>query len=278
MTDTTSSGNAESAESADNGADKYMVPALERGLRLLQEFGRGNATLGAPELARRLQLPRATIFRMLNTLEAMGFLQRAEGSNDYRLGLSVLRLGYDYLSTQPLAQLAEPVLQALCERLGFTTNLALLDGTSVVYVARIAPAGAFQGAVRVGSRLPAHATVLGRALLQDMDADQLRELFGGSELPQFSESTPRDVQQLQQLLLQDRERGYAMGEGFYEPGVSSIAAPVRDAQGRIIAGLGMAVAFTEIAPGRMAHWVEQVREAAVELTGHLRTQHPGFLR
>lgn len=278
MTDTTPSGNAESAESADNGADKYMVPALERGLRLLQEFGRGNATLGAPELARRLQLPRATIFRMLNTLEAMGFLQRAEGSNDYRLGLSVLRLGYDYLSTQPLAQLAEPVLQALCERLGFTTNLALLDGTSVVYVARIAPAGAFQGAVRVGSRLPAHATVLGRALLQDMDADQLRELFGGSELPQFSESTPRDVQQLQQLLLQDRERGYAMGEGFYEPGVSSIAAPVRDAQGRIIAGLGMAVAFTEIAPGRMAHWVEQVREAAVELTGHLRTQHPGFLR
>ena len=64
--------------------------------------------------------------------------------------------------------------------------------------------GIFQGAVRVGSRLPAHATVLGRALLQDMDADQLRELFGGSELPQFSESTPRDVQQLQQLLLQDR--------------------------------------------------------------------------
>jgi len=69
-----------------------------------------------------------------------------------------------------------------------------------------------------------------------------------------------------------------MGEGFYEPGVSSIAAPVRDAQGRIVAGLGMAVAFTEIAPGRMADWVEQVRAAADELAGHLRTQHPGFLR
>jgi DNA-binding IclR family transcriptional regulator len=170
------------------------------------------------------------------------------------------------------------VLQSLCDRLGFTTNLALLDGTSVVYVARIAPAGAFQGAVRVGSRLPAHATVLGRALLQDMDAGQLRELFGGSELPQFSESTPRSVDQLLQLLQQDHERGYAMGEGFYEPGVSSIAAPVRDAQGRIVAGLGMAVAFTEIAPGRMAEWVEQVRAAADELAGHLRTQHPGFLR
>ena len=120
--------------------------------------------------------------------------------------------------------------------------------------------------------------MLGRALLQDMDADQLRALFGGSELPQFSESTPRSVEQLLQLLQQDHERGYAMGEGFYEPGVSSIAAPVRDAQGRIVAGLGMAVAFTEIAPGRMADWVEQVRAAADELAGHLRTQHPGFLR
>ena len=267
---------SDTSETLSNDNDRYTVPALERGLRLLACFTPSQPVWSAPDLARTLALPRSTVFRMLTTLEGMGYLQRS--GTEYRLGLAVLRLGYDYLSTQPLAQLAEPVLQSLCDRLGFTTNLALLDGTSVVYVARIAPAGAFQGAVRVGSRLPAHATVLGRALLQDMDADQLRQLFGGSELPQFSESTPRDVQQLQQLLLQDRERGYAMGEGFYEPGVSSIAAPVRDAQGRIIAGLGMAVAFTEIAPGRMAHWVEQVREAAVELTGHLRTQHPGFLR
>src|SRR5256885_10183864 len=109
---------------------------------------------------------------MLTTLENMGYLQRS--GTEYRLGLSVLRLGYDYLSTQPLAQLAEPVLQALCERLGFTTNLALLDGTSVVYVARIAPAGAFQGAVRVGSRLPAHATVLGRALRSEEHTSELQ--------------------------------------------------------------------------------------------------------
>src|SRR5256885_516203 len=212
---------SDTSETLSNDNDRYTVPALERGLRLLACFTPSQPVWSAPDLARTLALPRSTVFRMLTTLENMGYLQRS--GTEYRLGLSVLRLGYDYLSTQPLAQLAEP-------------------------------------------------------LLQDMDADQLRELFGGSELPQFSESTPRDVQQLQQLLLQDRERGYAMGEGFYEPGVSSIAAPVRDAQGRIIAGLGMAVAFTEIAPGRMAHWVEQVREAAVELTGHLRTQHPGFLR
>lgn len=152
---------SDTSEMPNHDNDRYTVPALERGLRLLACFSPSQPVWSAPDLARTLALPRSTVFRMLTTLEGMGYLQRA--GTEYRLGLSVLRLGYDYLSTQPLAQLAEPVLQSLCERLGFTTNLALRDGTSVVYVARIAPPGAFQGAVRVGSRLPAHATVLGRA-------------------------------------------------------------------------------------------------------------------
>ena len=254
--------------STEGGSDKYIVPALERGLRLLQEFGRDNATLGAPELARRLQLPRATVFRMLNTLESMGFLQRAEGGNDYRLGLSVLRLGYDYLSTQPLAQLAQPVLQSLCDRLGLTTNLALRDGDQIVYVNRVTPSGAFQGAVRVGSRLPVHATVLGRALLQDMSAQQLQAVFGGSQLQQFSESTPSTVAQLLALLQQDRARGYAVGEGFYEPGVSSIAVPVRQG-GAIVAGLALAIPFTELAPERTQQWVVALDQASHQLALHM---------
>ena len=173
---------------------------------------------------------------------------------------------------------AEPVLQALCEELGMTSNLALRDGTSVVYVARVTPSGAFQGAVRVGSRLPAHATVLGRALLHDMDGAQLRSVFGGEELPQFSESTPRNVDELLRLLAEDRERGYAMGEGFYEPGVSSIAAPVRAADGRVVAGLAMAIPFTELGPEKTQLWVQKVLEAAETLSAHLRQQHPDHLR
>ncbi len=266
----------DTTETSTQDNDRYTVPALERGLRLLACFSPAQPVWNAPELARSLQLPRSTVFRMLTTLETSGYLQRS--GTDYRLGLAVLRLGYDYLSTQPLAQLAEPVLQGLCDALGMTSNLALLDGTSVVYVARITPPGAFQGAVRVGSRLPAHATVLGRALLQDQDAAQLSALFGGDELPQFSESTPRHVEDLAQLLAQDRQRGYAMGEGFYEPGISSIAAPVRGVGGEVVAGLAVAIPFTELMAEQTAHWARQVCDAAEALSGHLRQQHPDFLR
>ncbi|GAB2487596.1 hypothetical protein GCM10027082_43380 [Comamonas humi] len=82
------------------GADKYQVPALERGLRLLQEFGRGSHQLSAPELVRRLNLPRATVFRMLSTLESMDFLERIDGGSEYRLGMAVMRLDWGCLQSQ----------------------------------------------------------------------------------------------------------------------------------------------------------------------------------
>ncbi|MDR2335192.1 MAG: IclR family transcriptional regulator [Burkholderiaceae bacterium] len=266
MSDTTSS------PDTDRDTDRYTVPALERGLRLMNCFSPTQPVWSAPDLARELELPRSTVFRMLTTLENMGYLQRS--GTEYRLGLAVLRLGYDYLSSQPLANLAQPVMQALHEQLGFTCNLALLDGTSIVYVARVGHSSEFQSAVRVGSRLPAHATVLGRVLLQDMTAPQLRKLYGGNELPMFTPSTPRTVDDLLALIAQDVERGYAEGEGFYESGVSGIAAPVRGGEGKIVAGIGMVVPFAEVGRARSGHWVDQVVHATRELSGYLRAQHP----
>ncbi|MDR0205332.1 MAG: IclR family transcriptional regulator [Delftia acidovorans] len=266
MTDTTPSGNAESAESADNGTDKYMVPALERGLRLLQEFGRGNATLGAPELARRLQLPRATIFRMLNTLEAMGFLQRAEGSNDYRLGLSVLRLGFEFLSSMDLTELGQPVIARLCGEIRYPCNIVVRDGRSIVYVAKVTPPTPLTSSVRVGTRLPAHATALGRVLLADLSLPELRTLYPEEHLEAHTPKTPRTVLDLFNLVEADRERGHVFSEGFYESSICTIAAPVRDHSGRVVAALGTTVPAPHVEEGRAETLIAGVRDAAAELS------------
>ncbi|PIF40153.1 IclR family transcriptional regulator [Delftia sp. 60] len=266
MTDTPSSGNAESAESADNGADKYMVPALERGLRLLQEFGRGNATLGAPELARRLQLPRATIFRMLNTLEAMGFLQRADGSNDYRLGLSVLRLGFEFLSSMDLTELGQPVIARLCGEIRYPCNIVVRDGRSIVYVAKVTPPTPLTSSVRVGTRLPAHATALGRVLLADLSLPELRTLYPEEHLEAHTPKTPRTVLDLFNLVEADRERGHVFSEGFYESSICTIAAPVRDHSGRVVAALGTTVPAPHVEEGRAETLIAGVCDAAAELS------------
>lgn len=250
----------------DGGSDKYMVPALERGLRLLQEFGRGNATLGAPELARRLQLPRATVFRMLNTLESMGFLQRAEGGNDYRLGLSVLRLGFEFLSSMDLTELGQPVIARLCEAIRFPCNIVVRDGRSIVYVAKVTPPTPLTSSVRVGTRLPAHATLLGRILLADLSLPELRALYPEEHLEGHSPNTPRTVIELFDLVQSDRERGHVAGAGFYESSISTIAAPVRDHSGRVIAALGVTLASAQIDLERQTELVPRVCAAATELS------------
>lgn len=250
----------------EGGNDKYMVPALERGLRLLGEFGRDSRTLSAPELARRLDLPRSTIFRLLATLETLGFIERAGSGNDYRLGLAVLRLGFEYLSSLELTELGQPVLERLCDEMRYPVNIVVRDGRSIVYVAKVSPPTPFSSSVRVGTRLPAHATVLGRTLLEDLSLAELRVLYPEDSLEVFSASTPKTVLELYNMVQVDRQRGFVLGEGFFESSISSIAAPVRDASGQITAALGATIPSAHIDADRIDELVQLVRTAAEELS------------
>lgn len=255
-----------------SGSDKYIVPALERGLRLLGEFSRDSRTLSAPELARRLALPRSTVFRLLNTLEGMGFIERTANGNDYRLGMAVLRLGFEYLSSLELTELGQPVLARLCDEVRYSCNLVVRDGRSIVYVAKVVPPTPFASSVRVGTRLPAHATVLGRVLLQDLTLPELRTLYPEEHLEAFSGNTPRTVLELFNLLEADRQRGYVVGEGFYEASISTIAAPVRDESARIVATLGTTIPSAHIEAGLIDTMVLRVCAAADELSRLLNYQ------
>jgi len=267
----------DSQDSQDDTAERYNVPALERGLRILGEFSRHSRTVAPPELARRLNLSRATVFRLLTTLESLGFVERTESGREFRLGLAVLRLGFEYLAAMPLNELGLPLLNKLAEEIAFPCNLVVRDGRSIVYVARVSPrslASPFVSVVNVGTRLPAHATVLGRMLLADLSLDKLRALFPESELESFSPDTPKNADELYQLARQDLERGYAMGEGFFETNISSVAAPVRDHSGHIIAALGVTVNSgrfkdAQLDPERLERIVQGVCRSAHELSGLL---------
>ncbi|WP_046111019.1 IclR family transcriptional regulator [Aquincola tertiaricarbonis] len=257
------------ADLADDGNDRYIVPALERGLRILGEFTRENRTLGAPELARRFGLPRSTVFRLLATLESMGFIEKTEGGREYRLGLAVLRLGFEYLASLELTELGLPILNRLSDAIGYPCNLVVRDGRSIVYVAKVTAPTPFASSVTVGTRLPAHATVLGRVLLEDLTLPELRAMYPEDRLENFSPSTPRTVIELFNMVQADRERGYVQGEGFFESNISTIAAPVRDHSGRVVAALGATITSAHIDGSRMDDMVRRVRDAAGELSALL---------
>ena len=253
-------------QTEDDGADKYTVPGLERGLRLLCEFSRHEKTLSAPELAKRLDVPRSTVFRLLTTLERMGFVERAEGGRDYRLGMAVLRMGFEYLASLELTEIGRPLLERLRDEIGYSTTLVVRDARNIVYVAKSSTPAPFVSTVNVGTRLPAHATVLGRVLLQDLTLPQLRELYPEEHLKVYSDSTPHTVLDLFNMLQQDRERGYVWEQGFFERGISTMAAPVRDHSGKVVAALGATIPDQQIGSDHLERIVAQVRGSADELS------------
>ena len=249
---------------ADN--DRYTVPGLERGLRILAEFSRREPTLTAPELARRLGVPRSTVFRLLVTLENMGFVQRTEDGRAHRLGLAVLRLGFEYLGSLDIIELGRPLLERLRDDTGYAANLVVRDGREIVYLHRSASRSPFATAVAVGTRLPAHATVLGHVLLGDLSLGALKSLYPERRLESRSASTPADSAALFDLVQQIRARGWVMAEGFFEAHICTVAAPVRDQDGRIVAAVAVTVPGAAIASDRQAALVAQVRATAAQLS------------
>lgn len=250
----------------DDSQERYIVPGLERGLRLLGEFSRTDRTLSAAELARRLQIPRSTVFRLLATLEMMGFVERTDGGREFKLGMAVLRLGFEYLASLELTELGRPLLERLRDDIQLPCNLVVRDGRSIVYVAKSVAPTPFASTVNVGTRLPAHATVLGRVLLEDLTMPELRQLYPEPRLEVFSDSTPRTVEELFDMVQRDRERGYVLQEGFFEASISSIAAPVRDRSGKVAAAMGVTIPAAKIDPTKLDTLVEKVRGTALELS------------
>lgn len=253
--------------------DKYLVPGLERGLSILCEFTRETPALTAPQLAKRIGVPRATVYRLLITLEHLGFIKRSESGHEYRLDLGVMRLGIEYVASLEITELSQPILQRLSDRINYPSNIAVLDARTVVYIGRASPPHSITSPMSIGARLPAHATVVGRVLLRDYDLSALRKLYPEAHLERFSDNTPSTVEKLHELLQRDRQRPYAIGEGYFEPAFSSVAAPVRDRSGTIVAVLGVTVPSGHIDPERLDHIVQSACQSALELSDLMRYQH-----
>jgi DNA-binding IclR family transcriptional regulator len=220
------------------------VPGLERGLRLLRLFRRTRPSITPPEIAHELKIPRSTVHRLLQTLEEMEFLRRAESGGAYVVGPAVLSIGFEYLSSLDIVQLSNPVLSQLRDKTQCSAHLAVLHGTDIVYLSRHASPSAVTSNVSVGTRLPAHASVMGRVLLADLGSSALHTLYKDKPLRRFTPKTPTSIASLERLLLEDRRLGYVIGSSYYERGVTSVAAPVHDHTGKVIAAINVAIVDT----------------------------------
>ena len=231
---------------------REFVESLARGLTVLTAFGEGRAELTLTEVAQATGLARATARRALITYEHLG-LVTPSGDRRFALTPRVLSLGFPPLSRTTLPELALPHLSALASRIHESASLAILVGDEIQYTARVATSRVMSVNIAVGTRFPAYATALGRVLLADAPPRD-------HELRPLTTRTLTDPAALAAALETVRTRGYALVDEELEAGLRSIAVPVRDRTGRVVAALNTATHVT----GRTV--AEYVRDVLPELT------------
>ena len=249
--------------------ERYLVPGLARGLQLLACFTRTERELTGAELSRRLEVPRASVFRLLHTLEQMGFVERVPDSPAYKLSIGVLRLGFEYLASMELTEHGRPIIDELRTLSGYSAHLVVRDGRDVVFILKAAGPNALFHSIQVGARVPVHATVLGRQLLSDLDLPELRKVYPEEPLPPVTPRTPTTLKALKALIDADRALGYGISQGGFETGITTIAAPVLNEQRRVVAAVSITVPQQQISPEQAAQLVPLVRQAAEQLTERL---------
>lgn len=223
-----------------------MIASLAKGLKVIEAFRAETPRLAIADVATATGLDRATARRCLLTLHALGY---ADYDGKYfTLTPRVLRLGMGALAALPLAQLVQPWLDQLSERIGQSTSVAILDEAEIVYMARAAQRRVMSIGLMPGSRLPAHCTSLGRVLLAALPEAEARALVERSDL---SPRTPRSLTDPAEIMARigaARSDGFAMIDQEVEGGLRSIAVPLYSAHGRVVAALNTGVAAVQAAP------------------------------
>jgi DNA-binding IclR family transcriptional regulator len=232
------------AEAAVPGAgdmadERYLVPALIRGLKILSTLSEGADRLTLSEVAASLGVTRSSAYRLLYTLGHLGFVEYDPKAKSYALGPQVLALGYGYLASRDLIDVATPHLVRLRDRTGWSAHLGELHGRDVVYVARVATRRSIASTVHVGTRLPAHATTMGRILLSGLSDHDIRELYQDDLTKPYSLKPYADIEKLSERIAIDRADGVVVQNSGYEPGVASVAAAIRDVSERIVGAINI---------------------------------------
>jgi IclR family pca regulon transcriptional regulator len=246
-----------------------FVQSLERGLLVIRAFDAEHRELGLSDVARIAGLTRAAARRFLLTLVKLGYMNFSDGR--FSLSPRVLELGYAYLSSLTLPEVAQPHMEALVASVNESSSISVLDDTDIVYVARVPTRRIMSITLSVGTRLPAYATSMGRVLLAALPDVELESRLARIDVRPLSARTIGDVAALRGVLERVRRQGWAAVDQELEAGLRSLAVPIHDASGSVIAALNVSVHATR---GSMAilrrDFLPLAQQAAVAIEGDLR--------
>jgi len=245
--------------------DPNFMTSLARGLAVIQAFSQRRHHLTISQVSTTTGLSRAAVRRCLYTLSKLGFA----GSDDNRhffLRPRILALGHSYISSMPLATAAQPVLEHISHLLHESCSIATLDGVEIVYIARANVTRIMSIDLGVGSRLPAFCTSMGRAILANLPPEELESVLARIEFKRYTERTITNPAKLTQALRQIRRDGYSIIDQELEHGLRSMAVPIQNPNGKVVAALNIGAHAQRVSIQEMqTKFLPHLRAAAQEL-------------
>jgi len=221
----------------DQRENKVFLKTLANGLGIITLFNDRNPSMTLNELTKKSCLHRATVYRIVLTLEQLGYISR-EGKA-FKLNPSTLNLGYSYLSSLPFFNIAHDLLHDLNKRIGLATSITVLDGEDVVYVSRIHAKRILSISLDIGSRLPAYATSTGHVLISGLRQEQIETYLTRSKRERITKKTLTERDDLKNSFKKTREKGYCVSEGWLNDGLISIAIPIKNSMGKTICAMNV---------------------------------------
>lgn len=259
--------------SSEDAEPNYIVPPVVRAVALLRHVAAGNRCRNTSRTAKALDINRTTLIRLLATLEAEGLIEQIADDGGYRLGTGLIALASEALNERGFLQVGRSFLKRLVQDLGLSAHLGVLEGREIVYLARETPHSHLASTVREGTRLPAHATTIGRILLAELSTAALGELYRGHAMESFTAKTPTTIADLQAQLEVDRARGIAWSVANFEPEIGSAAVVVYDHQAKPVGAINVTGHSSSFAEGNPQ--VEHI-EQLLKSTAHAMSAALGY--
>jgi DNA-binding IclR family transcriptional regulator len=242
------------------------VQSVDRALTILELLAR-RGEAGVTELAGVLGVHKSTAFRLIATLEGHRLVEQNGDRGSYRLGAGVLRLAGATAARLDVVQEARPVCRRLAAQTRETVNVAVLSENSALYLDQVAGSSGIQSHNWVGQHIPLHATSNGKVLLSELDQSRLDPII--ESLPAYTANTITTAQELRKELTRVRELGHAVAVDELEPGLTAVAAPIRNVYGDVVASMSVSGPTFRLSGDRIDDLVEKVTEAAIEVSRRL---------
>lgn len=251
--------------------EPWFATSLDRGLRVIRAFNQDTPFMTVAEVARRTEMSRAAARRFLMTLQKLGYAG-CDRNQRYFLRPTILALGYSYLSSLNLQDSVQSVFHDVATRIGGACSMAILDDLDIIYVARASTYQPLRVSVRVGDRLPAHVSSLGRILLGRLSDDEIDDHISRIELRRFTEHSTANPARLKDMIIAARNAGWIAANSERIFGLLSLAVPIRNRAERIVAALSVSVQNRYTPDSLVETGLPVLQAAAIEVEHVIQTR------